>query len=574
MSSNAPRKSDLNLINKRTRPIDKSCSSSASTETKAKRVDKPPVQVCFSQDDFQLYAQAHNFIFEPQEGDCKSLFFAPVALLGGELGAYAKESIEPDVRLGVYHGNRVKFAKATLHETESERDYFFVTREDDDYIYGIDGKSRRNFAAMINGTSEFLANVEAVPEGDKIIFQSTETIHPGDQLLICYGDNYTLDEGEALLLNPKDNWRNSSRLIKKFDAYYQFLGAFPPELVTFLEFPAGHYGLVGPKENLMRDRVTVDLPLVVYKQNVEAPLSLMKSENLSPLMYYCWLGEVDKVNQCLAQGASPNRQSAKRGITALHLVLSSPRLSVEIRVELIKNLFSAGANFKIQSAKGHCPLSFLVNNEEPFLSVIEKFSLVRALMEANIISNKHSELLNKLYGLIRCSSILNLEQKKGLIELLKESLAPQFVNENMENLFIKMIEYGNCAELVCAGPLIEKSEIDELEEGGLYDGAFERAIEALVASERIEEETKKSIFIWLYNLFEEHQSSEDLTGTLDDLWDSNFDDSEEESNDDSSHKENFSLSTRALIELRAKEHENTKTFLAPEIVPTNRLSKT
>jgi hypothetical protein len=479
-------------------------------------------QILFNYSSFHQYAKTNNFSFEPQPGDHPDIFFGPVALLQGGYGAYADKRIEPDTRLGVYHGVKQQFEMASLTETKDQREYFFQTDADDDYLYGINGKDKRNFAAMVNGTSEHNANVEARQEGSSIVFYATEEIHPGEQLLICYGDEYTMSREEAIMLNPKDNWRTSTDLLLEFNKFYEYSGEFSPILATFLNLPPAQYQLIRPNPFRTNDRVSVDLPLLRSQVGERRLLPTTASENLSQLMYYCWLGDVALVKHCLKRGANPNRQSAKLGLTSLHMVLSAPGLEVESRIEIILNLLAYGAHFKVTSASGYCPLDFLVNNSNLYLPFDKKIEIVEALIKADIVSDTNRAELNKLYGSILHSFVLSIDEKHSLITILQASNTPDFVNEHDESLFIKIIEYGNFQKLVAIEPFVGQTEICDIEEGGLNEGPYQGAIEALIASEEIEKEDKKNIITWLFVFFIIHDGSESLTDDLIDKWEDHF----------------------------------------------------
>jgi hypothetical protein len=126
----------------------------------------------------------------------------PIAILGGELGIVAKETIAADTILGYYGGHLVKGEEAIQGSA-----YAFEVSDDDEVEkFYIDARTKRNFGALLNHS--FSPNVEPELEERQIKLQVRNApIEPGQQCFISYGPDFFPNIGlNPVYLDPCDSF--------------------------------------------------------------------------------------------------------------------------------------------------------------------------------------------------------------------------------------------------------------------------------------------------------------------------------------------------------------------------------
>lgn len=107
---------------------------------------------------------------------------------GAGWGIYALQILPQGMKLGTYKGELIKEDKE-----DWDSDYIWEIDVSDKITWYIDAKNPRksNWTRYVN-CPRFLEeeNVEAMQEHKKIVYYTTRTIYPGEELYVWYGPTY------------------------------------------------------------------------------------------------------------------------------------------------------------------------------------------------------------------------------------------------------------------------------------------------------------------------------------------------------------------------------------------------
>lgn len=487
-------------------------------------LDNPDIEGIYELDTFQSYAAKHGFRFIDTEG-FRGVFFAPVATTGNmTLGTFAKEFIPKDTCLTSYHGKAVKYPKTDNSVSNNNSDYFFIVESNEEFEFGIDAFEERNWAAMVNGTSEMLANIEAKREEDTIVFYASKDIYVGQQLLLCYGDRYRCDNFRYL--SPRDNWLALNEHMETYDGYYSFEQT---EVFTL-----SHHALMGLltqteyfrlSPNAVLDIETVDLPLITL--NDEKIIELDESENLSTLMLYTWQGDTEKVAHYLLAGANPNLQSSIKGFTPLHFLMCGEHITWLERVTLFEQLLRHNAALTVTCAKNLTPLAYFVECE--IIALEEKIQFIQALIPKG---DEFSEVLNAIYfHAINAKHLTSLEKKR-----IKDTIvSAHMIDEQQNHLYLKAIKAGDLHTLQACINFMFAAELDYYitHEDGM--GKHQIAIESLISNEEIFSRIKCKILSTIEAFYSKSPGCDILLKLVQNLIETNFPEDQSHESDVVSH---------------------------------------
>ncbi len=222
---------------------------------------------------------------------------------------------------------------------------------------------KRSAAALANHSSTPNCALNRL-NGDKIALRALRDIQPGEQLLVDYSTDYTFPE-RMIFLNTGDDRRSAAELyldnrsqyelrvlrIKDHPALYeglQKLGITTTKLLMFPQALLGDLHNMAPSNEDMRAQANLPILQIAESEDTLVVAPERDQQYLRSLMIDCLIGTPTDVANLLLVGANPNLQLVDSGLTACHFVLARTDSS-DIKQQMLRILFRAGANFEIES---------------------------------------------------------------------------------------------------------------------------------------------------------------------------------------------------------------------------------
>lgn len=298
-----------------------------------------------------------KYIYNNAYSTEQNLKIASVSLLGatGKVwGVYAKRVIAKGAVLGEYAGEVIDMA--------STKNLDYVFRLDDTNSKGLDARNVRNWTAMVNSaSSNDVANVEVTrDDAGRIYYNAIEDIPENSQLLIYYSDDYKHDN--MRYLHPQNNYKESFAIFHdNKDIYHEALQVLPVGFARLFNisqlqrfkvldpFPLLDITSQFTKKKLKT--MNVDAPFLAVQENWDDTVSFLpqnQQENITKLMWACWVGNVKLVRVLLNANANPNIQSSIQGLAALHIVVASD-LDLAVKKDIIEQLLSQNTDRKYRA---------------------------------------------------------------------------------------------------------------------------------------------------------------------------------------------------------------------------------
>ncbi|OGT35944.1 MAG: hypothetical protein A3F11_04150 [Gammaproteobacteria bacterium RIFCSPHIGHO2_12_FULL_37_14] len=265
-----------------------------------------------------------------------SLFIAPVAVLGDELGVYADQKIEASEKtIGCYAGKR-----SAVEENKSSKYIFSILNKDTDgeddedeaIEEFIDGYQQRDWTSYINHTAGNIQAEQKTVAGIKnIYFHPCLPIEKNDLLLLDYGDDYF----EPLNFHPyylhsSDNWNTSAQVYNQYKEHYAegsfvFNDAVRDDLQLANSewlIPKTFLSIFNNNSNVLAEELKnspSDLLAYAYQDNEMRPSS--QQQHMTALMFACYLGREECIQILLKTNADANRFMLVSGFSPLSLLL-------------------------------------------------------------------------------------------------------------------------------------------------------------------------------------------------------------------------------------------------------------
>ncbi len=329
----------------------------------------------------------------------KSLYIAPVAALytpghGKVYGVFANCNIPKGEYIAVYSGEK----KQDVEDIE-DTDYVYHLPDSD---WCIDARLERGVAGFVNSVlDQDLANIESIAIGEgkegEIFYVTTKPIKRGEQILGCYGPGYQFDERSFRFLSPSHNYRDSSDLWVHNVLEYAptpiildplFLSLFYRSVYTPQHYWKVSSFLDGSEESTLTAE-NLDLPfLELSSLGVQHYVPQNQSEGITSLMSLIWVGQVDNVLRFLKKGANPSIQSLLTGISCLHILMKTPRMSPENKMAVLNELKKMKVFFYPQDVQGRWPLHDAIAAQQDW-SIVH--FLIQQMQSAFVRNNEHGE---------------------------------------------------------------------------------------------------------------------------------------------------------------------------------------
>jgi len=127
----------------------------------------------------------------------RNFYLAKSRIPRAGLGVYSKIAIPKGTYLDRYKGRKLSLSKFDYEASEGLLDSayaFDVNSGDRHFILDATHPEHSNWTRYMNCSRSFQEeNVKFVDRDGKILFYAIQDIHPGDELLFYYGDDYALN---------------------------------------------------------------------------------------------------------------------------------------------------------------------------------------------------------------------------------------------------------------------------------------------------------------------------------------------------------------------------------------------
>jgi len=472
--------------------IDSSTPVSSGSSSKPYSI-KTPLSVS-NKDKVTNWAKSRGLEYVFQEGALaaieRDLYIAPVEVMSAPghekiYGVFSNREILAGERIANYPGQKKKSSQV---------------KKNPSYAYALPGGDWHIDASVIRGTAAFvnsvidqeIANVESQAEGKgfeaEIYYVATKTIRRGEQLLICYGDDYDYHPEYLRYLNPQHTHLCSKELwIRNMDAYNTrstfldsaFLGLFKRSSYGEGRVFMTPVFFEGVEETTLLQE-NLDLPVLEREDEMSEPLPQNALEGITTLMGLMWWSSKETVLRFLHKGVDLNRLSNLSGVSALHILMKSPNFLEADKILILKEMKRLQAFFGMRDYEEKTPLHYALEARQGWALVEFLINEFRVNAIAMKTASDPSYVLQTAKS--DCAYMSPFEPRGMRDGLLCEILG-QYTNANntmrlyVESIFEPLLEKCEPADWIFL--LKSESTLEGIQGSSSLNAIFERAFTSL-----------------------------------------------------------------------------------------------